>query len=266
MSKYVVVVFPDEAKATSGLSTFYDLHEDCSLTLYGIAVLEKDAEGNTTIKQALDEGPVGTGVGMLVGAMVGVIGGPAGVVMGTAGGALIGSIGDLSNAGVGVDFLDLVGSKMEPGTYAVVSEVDEYWTAPLDNRMEGQGGTVFRRSRVDFEDEQFEQEIDAWNAELDDLEAEWKDASDESKAKLEAKMDSIRQHMEEVGDKGEKKIEKLESEVHAKITEMDRQAAKAKADAKEKIEKRKAEMKAGHEKRMAKLKKAMGRIKKAVSA
>jgi uncharacterized membrane protein len=248
------------------VSTFYDLHEDCALTLYGIAVLAKDADGTTTLKQAMDEGPVGTGLGMLVGAMVGVIGGPAGIVAGTAGGALIGSIGDLSNAGVGVDFLDLVGSKMEPGTVAVVSEIDEYWTAPLDDRMDAHGGTVIRRSRVDFEDDQFDQEIQAWNEELDELEAEWEQSSDAAKAKLKAKMDSIRQHMEEVGDKGEKKIEKLESEVHAKIAEMDRQAAKAKSDAKEKIEKRKAEMKAGHEKRMAKLKKALGRIKESVTA
>jgi uncharacterized membrane protein len=260
------VVFPDESKATSGLSTFQDLHEDCALTLYGIAVLAKDSDGTTSIKQAMDEGPVGTGLGMLVGAMVGVIGGPAGVMLGTAGGALLGSISDLNNAGVGVEFLDLVGSKMEAGTVAVVSEVDEYWTAPLDDKMEAHGGTVFRRRRVDFEDEQFEQEIQAWNAELDELEAEWEQASDESKAKLQMKMDSIRAQLEAVGEKGEKKIEKLESELHGKVAEMDRQVATAKAEAKDKIEKRKAEMKASHEKRMAKLKKALSRVKEAVAA
>ena len=41
-------------------------------------LVAKNADGKMTVKQAADEGPLGTAVGMLVGAMVGLIGGPAG--------------------------------------------------------------------------------------------------------------------------------------------------------------------------------------------
>ena len=67
---------------------------------------------------------------MMSGALVGVLGGPAGVLIGATGGGLLGSISDLNNAGVGIEFADMVANKMDSGTAAVLAEVDEYWTTP----------------------------------------------------------------------------------------------------------------------------------------
>ena len=68
---------------------------------------------------------------------------------GAAGGALGGWFADLYNLGVDAEFLDDVARVMTPGKYAVVAEVAEGWTAPVDARMEALGGTVFRRSECD---------------------------------------------------------------------------------------------------------------------
>lgn len=266
MSKYVVVVFPDESKAYDGSRAFTELHNEGNLTLYGLAVVGKSADGNVSVKKAQDEGPVGTAAGMLVGGMVGLLGGPAGLAIGVTGGALVGSISDLSDAGVGIDFIETVGAKMVPGTTAVVSEVEEYWMAPLDSKMEKLGGTVFRRTRADFEDERFAQEVKAWNDELDELNAEIEQSSGEMKAKLEAKKNAVRTHLKEAADKARNKIAQLEKESHVKVTELQKQAALAKKEAKAKIEKRIEEVRAGSEVRLAKLNEAGGLIKEAFTA
>jgi DNA repair exonuclease SbcCD ATPase subunit len=187
------------------------------------------------------------------------------MVLGATGGGLLGSLYDLDNLGVGLDFLDLVANKMEAGTVAVVSEVDEYWTAPLDTRMEALGGEVYRRSRTDFEDEQFAQEVQAWNDELDALDAEMQEASDEMKAKLEARKAAIRQNLEDAMAKGDKKVAQLESELDAKVASLEKQAADAKADAKAKIDANISKVRAGYSARMAKLKEAGNLIREALS-
>ena len=91
-----------------------ELHAEGELTLYGLAVIAKDAGGKLSVKDAPDDLP-GTAVGSLVGALVGVLGGPAGVVVGMTAGMMLGSISDLLNIGVGADFVDKVSSAVGPG-------------------------------------------------------------------------------------------------------------------------------------------------------
>jgi uncharacterized membrane protein len=266
MSKYVVAVFPDESKAYEGQRAFNALDRDGSLTLYGIAVIGKNADGTASVKDEQDEGLIGTAVGMLTGGLIGALAGPAGIAFGAASGGLLGSVADLNNLGVGADFLDIVGSRMEAGSAAVVAEVEEYWTAPLDTRVEDLGGTVFRRTRADFEDEQFAQEVQAWNDEMDELDAEIQQSSDETKAKLQAKKDAVRKQLEDAREKGSKKISQLQDEQHAKVEKLKKQVVDANAEAKAKIEKRIEEVKAGYQARIAKLGEAGGLIKEALAA
>jgi len=272
MSKYVVVVFPEESKAYDGEKAFTILHYEGNLSVYGIAILKKDAEGNVHVRKADDEGPIGTAVGMLTGAMIGLLAGPAGAsvgaaggaAMGAAGGALMGSMADLNNAGVGLDFIDMVGNKMDADTAAVIAEIDEYWTIPLDNKMEELGGTVYRQNRNIFEDEQWEQEVQAWKQDMADFKAEVKESNDENKAKLKAKSDALKQRLHDANDKNKAKIQQLEEETKAKVAKLEEQAAKSKDEAKAKIEKRKEEIKAKHDARTARLKEAGEHIKEAL--
>lgn len=279
MSKYAVAVFPNETVAYEAVGAFNSLHAEGNLSLYALAVIAKDADGNASVMEEQDEGPVGTALGMLTGALVGGLVGPAGaaagaaagsavaagMALGMAGGGLIGSLVDVNDAGVGLDFLDMVGNKMDAGTVAIVTEIDEYWTTPLDSRIENLGGVVYRRTRVDFEDEQFAQEVKAWNDELDALDAEIQDSSDEMKASLEAKKDVVRQNLKQAQEKGSKKITQLDNELNAKIAKLEKQSAEAKAEAKTKIDKTLADIKSGYKARIAKLKEAGSLIKEALS-
>jgi uncharacterized membrane protein len=70
----IVAVFDREAAAFEGLSALKDLHRDGDITLYSSAVIAKDKDGNIEAKQAADSGPVGTSVGLLTGALIGIVG------------------------------------------------------------------------------------------------------------------------------------------------------------------------------------------------
>jgi uncharacterized membrane protein len=247
MSRFVVAVFPTEAKAYEGTRAMKDLQAEGSLALYGMAVVSKDAHGGLSANQAAGEGPLGTGVGALMGGLVGLIGGPAGAAIGLASGTLIGSWSDLFNLGVGKDFLDKVSRQLTPGKSAVVAEVEEDWVTPLDSRVEAIGGTVLRQGRADFEHEQIQQEVNADKAELTELQAEYRQAREEHKAKLKARMDETRAKLQSAAARAKAQRERLQRETDAKVKALEEQRARAKAEDKAKYEQRIAKLRADYD-------------------
>jgi uncharacterized membrane protein len=266
MSKFVVVVFPDEPRAYEGTRALKALHVEGSLTLYGMAVIAKDSTGKISIKDAADAGPLGTAVGALVGGLIGVIGGPVGLAAGATAGTLVGSLFDIVNYGVGEDFVMKVSDELAPGKTAVVAEIDEIWTTPLETRMEAHGGTVLRTWRADFEDEQIAKEVAAEEAEFEQLRAEYAQASADAKAKVKAKLDQAKADLKEANARLQGRIDALDKEANAKIAALEKQVAEARADAKEKIRQRIAAIRADYEARSAKLKQAWALTKEALAA
>ncbi len=256
MSKYIVSVFDNEKAAYKGGRVLGQLHDEGSIAIYEGAILAKVDSGEVRILDGLEEAPFGALGGMALGSLIGVLGGPAGVLAGAAAGSLSGMLVDISITGVNDEFLDDVAKELSPGHFAVAAEVEEGWTTPLDARMEALGGTVYRSWRVDVEDAQIERDIEANEREREELEQEWKQASDESKAKLQAKVDAMKAKFKGLQDRARKKVETLKEEVDTKIKKLDEQIAKADADFKTKLEKTRADLKADYEQRSAKLKQA----------
>ncbi|MGQ7793817.1 DUF1269 domain-containing protein [Faunimonas sp. B44] len=266
MSKFVVIVFPGEAQAYEGTRVLTELHAEGSVTLYGMAVIAKDAAGHSSIKAEADAGPLGTAVGALVGGLLGVIGGPVGVLAGAAGGTLMGSVVDIVNYGVGEDFVVQVSEELGAGKTAIVAELVENWTTPLDARMEALGGTVLRTWRADFEDEQVAKEVTALRADLEQLRAEYAEAREEARAAIKAKLDQAESDLEAAEERLEARLEALKAEVNAKVAALEKQLVEAHADAKEKIRRNIAAIRADYEARSAKLKQAWALAKEALAA
>ena len=149
MTKMLVAVFDREAMAFEGLSALKDLHRDGDITLYSSAVMAKDKNGKVELRQAVDPGPVGASVGLLTGTLIGLLGGPAGLAIGASLGGLAGLIFDVNKSGVDVTFLDDVSRGLTNGKFAVLAEIKESWTTPVDTRVHKLGGIVFRRLRGD---------------------------------------------------------------------------------------------------------------------
>ena len=265
MDKYVVAVFPNEAKAYEGTRAIKELQAEGSLSVYGMAVLTKAADGTLSVHDKTDEGPAGTVIGALLGGLAGLLGGPAGGVVGLTGGGVIGSWLDLFNLGVDRDFLDKVSTQLTPGKSAVVAEIDEDWVIPLDKRVGVLGGTVLRQARVDFEDEQINQAIATTQAELDDLKSELRQAREEDKAALQAQINAMKVTLRARVARAKEKREQLRRETEARIAALREQQAKARADAKARREQRIAKLNADYERRAGALARAAEALDEALA-
>jgi len=264
MSKFIVVIVPDETKAYEGSKALRELHAEGSLTLYGMAIVAKTADGKLSVKQSVDEGPLGTAVGSLSGGLIGLLGGPVGAAIGLGAGAL-GSLRDLHQLGVSEDFLDKVSRELTSGRVAIVAEISEEWVTPLDTRMGALGGIVVRAWRADFEDQMIREEIAASKAELAQLQAEYQQATAENKAKLKSRIDEVQAKAKAASDRLQARVDQIEQETAAKIKAVQEQAAKAKGDAKAKFDAQITELRADGQRRSGLLKQAWGLTKAALT-
>jgi len=266
MDKIVVVVFDSESKAYEGSLALQELQNEGSINLYAKAVIARDANGTLTVKESGDMGPVGTAVGLLTGSLLGLLGGPVGVAIGVTLGTSGGMLYDLAQLGVGEDYLNEVGKFLLPGKAAVVAEAWEDWMLPVDTKMEALGGVVFRTTRMDIVDEQIERDNAALNADLDELDAEYAQASAEAKKKLQLKIDATRAKMQASQNAMQARLEASQQETKAKIQSLQEQAAKAHGERKAKLEKRIAELKAEDKRRSDEFKQKGKEIKEKLAA
>lgn len=266
MDKMLVVVFDSELKAYDGSRALQELQNEGSINLYAKAVIARDAGGKVEVKEEGDMGPVGAGVGLLTGSLIGLLGGPVGLAIGAYAGTVGGLFYDLGHLTVGGDFLSEVEQSLLPGKAAVVAEVWEEWTMPVDTSMEALGGVVIRRTRGDVVDAQVERDSAALKADLAELEAEYDQATGEAKANLQKKIDAAKTKLHATQEAIEAKIEASQKETEAKIKSLQEQAAKESGERKAKREARIAELKADQKRRSDLLKQAWELTKEAVSA
>ena len=235
MDRMLVVVFDTEPKAYEGKKALSQLEGEGSIVIYAYAVVGRNADGTTSVRQSDDPGPLGTLAGTSLGALIGLIGGPVGAAIGAAAGLAVGGTVDVDNARIGEDFVDDVREQLQPGKFAVVAEIQEDWTTPVDTRMEAIGGKVTRRALSEVNDTVNDEDVAAMKADLAQMKAEQAKAHADRKAKL------------------QEKINQLDSKIQAQLekSKQRRQAWKAQAKAKVEVVKAKAaavkaKVKAGH--------------------
>ena len=141
---------------------------------YAYAVIAKNAQGDIT-----------------VGSLIGLLAGPTGLAIGAVVGLVGGSTADLNNARVGDDFIDDVAKRLTPTKFALVAEIEEDWTTPVDTRMEAIDGTVFRRALSDVNDTVDDEDTAAIKADLAQLRAEHAKSRTDRKTKLQEKINQL---------------------------------------------------------------------------
>ncbi len=265
MSKFIFVTFPDEAKAYEGTQVLTRLHAEGALSLYGMAVVAKDAAGNLVVKQKSEHGPLGIAVGSIVGGVIGLLGGPIGVVVGAGSGAMLGFLSDLAGLGVSTEFLQKVSHEMLPGRVAVIAEVSEDWITPLDTRMSAIGGIVHRTSRTDVEDELARQQMASFHTEMAHLKSEFEHAKAEDKARLRARIGVLEIRINAAADRLQARLQQMKDETAAKLKALEVQVVTSEGKAKARVEARIAELRADADRRGALLKQAWGLTKKAAA-
>jgi uncharacterized membrane protein len=181
----------DETKAYEGKSALRQLETEGSITINRAAVVAKHADGTTGVNQYDDVDPSGTLVGTSLGGLIGLLGGPVGVAVGAATGLTLGALSDASTARVGEEYVEEVLRSLTPGKVAVVAEIEEDWTTPLDTRMAALGGTVIRRALWEMRDQLRKDEIAALKADLAQLKEEFASANAKRRIKLQGRIDQL---------------------------------------------------------------------------
>jgi uncharacterized membrane protein len=231
MDRMLVVVFDNESKAYDGKKALLQLDGEGSISVYAYAVLAKHADGTATVKQGDDSGPIGTLVGTSFGSLIGLLGGPVGLAIGATAGLAVGAAADLNNARIGEDFIDDVSKTLVPNRVAVVAEIEEDWTTPVDTRMEAIGGSVFRRALSDVKQTIHDENVAAMQADLAQMKAEHAKAHADRKAKLQEKINQLDSKIQTQLQKAKDRREALERQARAKVQVLKAKAAAAKAKA-----------------------------------
>ncbi len=231
MDRMLVVVFDTENKAYEGWKTLHQLESEGSIVVYAYAVVAKNADGTTTVKQGQDTGVVGTLVGTSLGALIGLLGGPAGVVIGAGVGLVAGGTVDIDRTRVAQDFLEDVKKELLPNKFAVVAEIKEDETQPVDTRMEAIGGTVFRRALSEVKHVVNDEEVAAMKADLAQLKAEHAKVRADRKAKLHKKINQLESKIQARLEKNKQQRQAAEAQEKAKVEVLKAKAAALKAKA-----------------------------------
>ena len=227
MDRMLVVVFDNETNAYEGKKALVQLDNEGSISVYGYAVIAKNAEGTASVKQGDDAGPLGTLVGTSLGSLIGLLGGPAGVAIGAAAGMGAGSAVDIDNSRIGDDFIADVTKQLLPKKVALVAEIEEDWTTPVDTRMEAIGGTVYRRALSDVNHQVNQEDVAAMKADMAQLKAEHAQARADRKAKLETKINQLDSKIQDQLQKAKEKHQAAEAEAQAKAKILKAKAAAA---------------------------------------
>jgi len=230
MDRMLVVVFDNESKAYEGRKALLQLDDEGSVRVYGYAVLAKHADGKASIKEGDDASPIGTLVGTALGTLIGILGGPVGVAVGASAGATLGGTVDFDKARIGDDFLDDVTKALSPNTFAVVAEIEEDWTTPVDTRMEAIGGTVFRRALSEVRDTVNHEEVAAMKADLAQMKAEYAQARADRKGKLLEKINRLDSKIEGLLEKAKDRRQAAERQAQAKARILKSKARAAQAN------------------------------------
>ena len=216
MDRMLVVVFDNETKAYEGKKALLQLDGEGSIGLYGYAVVAKNADGTTTVKQD-DYGPLGTLAGTAVGSLIGLLGGPVGLAIGATAGLTVGAAADLNNARIGLDFIDDLAKVLLPNRFAVIAEAEEDWTTPVDDRMEAIGGTIFRRALSDVKQTIHDEHIAAMKADIAQMKAEHAQARADRKAKLHEKINQLDAKLQAQLQKSKEQRQAADRQVQAKV-------------------------------------------------
>jgi uncharacterized membrane protein len=267
MSTYIVTVFPDETKAYQGVHALDQLHAEGSISLYDQIVVQRQPDGRITTKDREPAAAIATGVGALLGALVGLFGGPVGVAIGIAAGGSLGLGTAAVHAEVSDEFLEDIARQMKPGDYAVLAEVSEGWTAPVDTRMRELGATVMREERSDVVDDVIAKRAVAHKA----AHEQWKSEragrkAERTEAKLENSFGGARERLLRVADKAHKRLDDTKREMQQKLDALDEHAKKATPEVRTRIEQRFSEIRKEFGERERKLSLALETAQQALQA
>ncbi|MBE2222868.1 MAG: DUF1269 domain-containing protein [Anaerolineae bacterium] len=116
----VVAAFPEETSGEHALNVLKEAKKLKYIYFEDAALIRQDADGGVHYHETGDMSTgKGSGVGALIGGVIGILGGPAGIVLGAGAGAVVGGVVGHGDAGFKDENLEQLGVALKPATSAV---------------------------------------------------------------------------------------------------------------------------------------------------
>jgi uncharacterized membrane protein len=148
MENIVIATFGDTSAALQGLRELELLDEAGNLRLRNAAVVERGRDGTWRIADEAEELAFGATVaGGLLGTLVGVLTGPLGLLLGEAAGLMADEAIDVTEDETRELLHEAMIRRVPPGTTALVGDVEEPVSHPLDDAMAKLGAQMTRWPR-----------------------------------------------------------------------------------------------------------------------
>jgi uncharacterized membrane protein len=147
----VAVTFDEADKADEARRILKGLGDQGAIELRNMAVLVKEQDGKTTLKETADvDAKQGALFGAVVGGVIGLLGGPAGVVLGAAAGAATGRVtADKIDRGFSDEYLEQIQGALQPGSSALVTLVEGALIDKVAEALADLNGQLVRQQLTD---------------------------------------------------------------------------------------------------------------------
>jgi uncharacterized membrane protein/sporulation protein YlmC with PRC-barrel domain len=147
----IAKVFDNPDQAFEALEFVEDLHRRKTLKILNAAVLVKDEDGTTSLKDTRDIEPKkGRLLGAVTGGLIGLVGGPAGVVVGALVGAGTGHVAAKKvDFGFSDKFLKELQEHLQPGSSALIVLVEDTWKVSMSESLKDDKGIVLQQTLTD---------------------------------------------------------------------------------------------------------------------
>jgi uncharacterized membrane protein len=164
MRNFVTAIFDSASKAYDAQRALWNLDGESSVTVLGTGIAHRDSIGQLIVDSDESLPPfLASAIGAGIGALLGAIAGPAGAAAGIAGASALGSgtgaaigmgvgatgglVGDVLREGVEEQAGYETTFALRNGEYALIADVSEDWTTPVDTEIGRFGGRIYRRPR-----------------------------------------------------------------------------------------------------------------------
>jgi uncharacterized membrane protein len=140
----IVAIFDTQHQAYDAARAIQQLGED-TVRVKQAAIVIKDDQGTLSVPDTTELGVSGVMLGEpIVGSAIGLLAGSLGVAAGILLGSLVGRVVEVANREQQLDFRNAAGDLLEPGQAAIVAEVDEDATEPIDAAVTRYSGRINR--------------------------------------------------------------------------------------------------------------------------
>jgi len=192
MTSLIVASFTNEEQAIAASHKLTELESFGDISVFERVIVRKNPNGEPTILQSDTSEGVRTVSGMTIGSLLGAFAGPVGLMIGMASGTLAGAALESDHFSFAEDFGSKAIKQLQPGSTAIIAEVDEDSPVFIDSALTPLGANI-SRSDVDYQyDEYMDDQIEEIDEDIAAERAKIKSAAASEKNKIQQKIAQLK--------------------------------------------------------------------------